>query len=129
MERAIEETNRRRETQRRYNFEHGTSPQTVQKMIRETVRSHDAVNEVVSQYSDETRAKLGEDGSAIRVEEIPILISSLEKQMKELAKLMEFEKAASVRDEIESLRALMGTSSGRLGQDKRRNKRMSTSRR
>ncbi|AIE84239.1 excinuclease ABC subunit UvrB [Fimbriimonas ginsengisoli] len=123
MQRAIDETDRRRETQRRYNEEHGTLPQTVNKMVRETVRSYESVKEVVDQYSAETRAKLGADGGAIRLDELPILISNLERDMKDLAKAMEFEKAAQVRDEIESLRALMGTSSGRLGQDKRRVKR------
>ncbi len=121
MQRAIDETNRRRATQVRHNEEHGFSPLTVNKVVRETVRSYDAVAEVASQYSGETREKLGQDGSHIRVEEIPILVASLEKEMKDLAKAMEFEKAAQVRDEIESLRALLGTSDGRPGgQDKRK---------
>lgn len=128
MQRAIDETNRRRETQQRYNDENGTAPSTVKKMVRETVRSYDSVNEVVSQYSAETLERIGKDGSAIRVDEIPVLIASLEKQMKDLAKAMEFEKAAQVRDEIEGLRGLMGTSSGRLGQDKRRVKRFGSKR-
>jgi excinuclease ABC subunit B len=123
MERAIEETNRRRDTQRRFNETNEVSPQTVTKMVRETVRSYDAVKEVVDQYSEQTRAKLGKDG-AIRIEEIPILISSLEKEMKDLAKAMDFEKAASVRDEISSLRQLLGTSDGRIGVDKRKNRRI-----
>jgi len=123
MERAIGETNRRRETQRRYNEEHGTAPTTVLKVVRETVRSQEAVAEVISQYSAETRAKLGKDGAPIRVEDIPILIDGLEKDMKDLAKAMEFEKAATVRDEIQSLRALLGTADGRLGSGKRKLKR------
>jgi excinuclease ABC subunit B len=123
MERAIEETNRRRETQRRYNEEHGTSPTTVLKVIRETVRSQEAVAEVISQYSEETRSKLGKDGAPIRIEDIPILIDGLEKDMKDLAKAMEFEKAATVRDEIQSLRGLLGTADGRLGSGKRKLKR------
>jgi excinuclease ABC subunit B len=123
MKRAIEETDRRRATQRRYNEEHGISPQTVAKTVRETVRAYDAVAEVVSQYSAETKAKLGKDGE-LRIEDIPLLISSLEREMKDLAKVMEFEKAGKVRDEISSLRQLLGTSDGRIGVDKRRNKRM-----
>ena len=120
MTRAIDETNRRRATQVRYNETNGTSPVTIAKVIRETVRSYDAVNEVAAQYSAETMEKIGKDGSPIRVEDIPILIGSLEKDMKDLAKAMEFEKAASIRDEIEALRKLLGTSSGKLGMDKRR---------
>jgi excinuclease ABC subunit B len=124
MRRAIDETDRRRMIQTRYNEEHGTSPSTVNKKVHETVRAYDAVAEVVSQYSAETLQKVGADGAAIRVEDIPILVTSLEKEMKDLAKAMEFEKAAQVRDEINDLRRLLGTSDGRLGQDRRRNKRM-----
>jgi len=67
--------------------------------------------------------KIGKDGNPIRIEDIPVLVASLEKDMKDLAKSMEFEKAAQVRDEIQALRKLLGTSDGRLGQDKRRLKR------
>jgi excinuclease ABC subunit B len=128
MERAIEETNRRRETQRRYNESHGTNPSTVTKIVRETVRSYDAINEVIDQYSEATKAKIGADG-AVRLEDLPLLITSLEKEMKDLAKAMEFEKAAKIRDEVTSLRQLLGTSDGRIGVDKRRNKRMISARR
>lgn len=128
MQRAIEETNRRRLIQQRYNVEHGTSPTTVLKKVHETVRAYDAVAEVVSQYSADTLSKIGADGSPIRIEDIPILVASLEKEMKDLAKAMEFEKAAKVRDEIGELRKLLGTSDGRLGQDKRVNRRMQRSR-
>ena len=123
MTRAIEETDRRRAIQAEYNVKNLTEPVTVNKVVRETIRSYDAVAEVASQYSPETREKIGKDGSPIRVEDIPILVSSLEKEMKDLAKAMEFEKAAKLRDEIEELRKIMGTSDGRLGQDKRKVKR------
>ncbi len=123
MQRAIEETDRRRAVQVAYNEANGTAPTTVLKVIRETVRSYDAVAEVVSQYSADTLDKIGKDGAPIRVEDIPILIASLEKDMKDLAKSMEFEKAAQVRDEINEMRGLLGTSTGRLGQDKRKMRR------
>ena len=119
MQRAIEETNRRRQIQLRHNEEKGVEPVTVAKVVRETVRAYESVKEVVGQYSDETMARL-KDGTPIRVEDIPILVASLEREMKDLAKSMEFEKAAEVRDEIRSLRGIMGTSDGRLGQDKRK---------
>ena len=118
MARAIDETNRRREIQRQYNLDHGVEPTTVAKAVRETVRSYDAVEAVVGQYSSETEAAL-KDGSPIRLEDIPIVIASLEKDMKDLARAMEFEKAAQVRDEIQGLRGIMGTSDGRLGVSKR----------
>lgn len=127
MERALAETSRRREVQRKYNEEHGVSPATVTKIVRETIRSYDEVAELVSQYGENAGelVKLQEDGQPIRLEEIPVLISGLEKQMKDLAKAMEFEKAAEVRDEINALRKFLGTSDGRLGQDKRKNRMMS----
>jgi excinuclease ABC subunit B len=127
MERAIEETNRRRATQERYNLENNVSPQTVAKTVRETVRAYGSVAEVVSQYSEDTKERLGSDGT-VRIEDIPILISTLEREMKDLAKVMEFEKAGKVRDEISALRQLLGTSDGRIGVDKRRNRRMARSR-
>jgi excinuclease ABC subunit B len=113
MQRAIEETNRRREIQREYNEKHGTTPVTVAKAVRETVRSYDAVSEISAQYGDAGNASLEGDGAAIRLEEVPVLISALEKDMKEYAKAMEFERAAEVRDQIMALRELIGISSDR----------------
>jgi len=118
MQRAIDETNRRRVIQLAYNTEHGVSPKTVQKEVRETVRSYDAVAEMAAQYGENAEGKILE-GADLRLEDLPLLIASLEKEMKDLAKAMEFEKAANVRDEMTRLRALMGTSDGRLGVEKR----------
>ena len=125
MERAIDETNRRRAVQVQYNIDNGTEPVTINKEVRETIRSYDQVNEIAAQYSSETQKAIL-DGSPVRVEDIPILISSMEKEMKDLAKAMEFEKAAHVRDEIESLRKIAGTSDGRLGQEKRKVRRFAS---
>jgi excinuclease ABC subunit B len=122
MERAIDETNRRREVQIRYNEEHGVSPRTVDKVVRETVRSYDAVAEVVAQYSPEATGKLGDQ--PLRIEDIPMLVDSLEREMKDLAKGMQFEKAAVVRDEIQRLRELMGISGGSVTGGKRKLRRI-----
>ncbi|MDH4389778.1 MAG: excinuclease ABC subunit UvrB [Fimbriimonas sp.] len=126
MQRAIDETDRRRKIQQDYNETHNITPVTIKKEVRETIRSYDQVAEVTSQYAESTLERLGQDGSAVRVEDIPMLIAALEKDMKDLAKAMEFEKAARVRDEIESLRKIAGTSDGRLGQEKRKVKRFAT---
>ncbi len=123
MQRAIEETNRRRQIQASYNEEQGVAPSTVAKEVRETVRSYDAVAEVIAQYDEQTAEKIKTGETPMRIEDLPILIASLEKDMKDLAKMMEFEKAAQVRDEIQALRGLMGTSDGRLGAGKRKLKR------
>ncbi len=119
MQSAIDETNRRREIQVQYNLDHGVSPYTVKKQIRETVRSYDEVNEIVSQYNDSVETP--SDDLPVRIEDLPILIGKLEKDMHDLAKAMEFEKAAEVRDEIQRMRGLLGVSSGRnLTGDKRK---------
>jgi len=117
MREAIEETNRRREVQARYNEEHGTQPTTIAKEVRETVRAYkvEAVAEVMAQYNAEVSSK-----SPIRAEDVPILIDALEKEMKDLAKAMEFEKAAEIRDQIQGLRKMLGLGEGRLGRDRRR---------
>ncbi len=120
MQAAIDETDRRREIQRAHNEKFGLEPVTVKKEIRETVRNYDAVAETTAQYSDETNSRLMDKGQPVRIEEIPVLIGVLEKQMKELAKSMEFEKAAEIRDEISGLRKMMGVSDGRIGVEKRK---------
>ncbi len=115
MQRALDETNRRREVQLAYNREHGVEPTTIAKAVRETVRSYDAVAEIVSQYNAELSTK-----GDLRVEDIPMLIGALEQEMKDLAKAMEFEKAAQKRDEIIDLRKLMGVTDGKIGVSSRR---------
>jgi len=121
MQFALDETNRRREIQAKYNEEHGVSPRTVVKEVRATVRSSDEVAEIAAQYGDDVLREIDKDGAPIRLEEIPILIAAMEKEMKDLAKSMMFEKAAEVRDEIQKLREFMGTTGGKIGQDKRKN--------
>ena len=116
MERAIDETDRRRAIQSAYNTEHGTSPASVKKVVRETVRSHEVVAEVVAQYGE----GVVDPDMPIRLEDIPVLIGAMEREMKDLAKAMEFEKAAGIRDEIESLRKMLGVSDGKLGVAARR---------
>lgn len=113
MERAIAETQRRRAIQIAYNEKHGTKPTTIAKEVRETVRMYDAVKDIAAQYGDDVNGPL-------RVEEIPVLIASLEREMKDYAKAMEFEKAAEVRDQIADLRKLLGASEGRIGVSSKR---------
>ncbi|MCW5937677.1 MAG: excinuclease ABC subunit UvrB [Fimbriimonadaceae bacterium] len=130
MERAIEETNRRREIQEEYNRTHNVAPQTVRKEVRETVRSYEVVREIVAQYGSSPAEDEGVEfdmdkwtdasGQPIRIEDIPIVIARLERDMKDFAKAMEFEKAAGVRDEIKGLRKLMGVTDGKVGQSVRR---------
>jgi excinuclease ABC subunit B len=106
MQRAIDETNRRRELQEEYNKKHGTAPVTVTKAVRETVRSYAFVAEESAEYDAGNRAQ--REGDTILLEEIPQEIARLESEMKTLAKEMRFEEAAKVRDEVFELRKLAG---------------------
>ncbi len=95
MQRAIDETNRRRAIQQRYNEEHGIQPQSVVKEVRDLT---DRVRSAV-EARGEVRIAAG-----VPKAEIGFLIEELEKQMKEAAARLEFEKAALLRDQIFELR-------------------------
>lgn len=93
MDRAITETNRRRKIQMEYNLKHGITPKTVTKEVRDIIEiSHEAA----SRLPKESRKKLGKK----RKEE---MIAKLTKDMKEAAKMLEFELAAQIRDKIKEL--------------------------
>ena len=93
MRRAIEETERRRELQMRYNREHGITPKTVQKNIRAVIEAT-MVAEETETYTAKPKLSAKEREKQIRI---------LEKEMKAAAKALEFEKAAALRDEIRRL--------------------------
>jgi excinuclease ABC subunit B len=95
MKRAIDETNRRREVQQRYNEEQGIEPHSIVKEVRDLT---DRVRMVAEERVPYRVA--GEVPEA----EITYLIGELEKQMKEAAANLEFEKAALLRDQIFELR-------------------------
>ncbi len=120
MRRAIDETNRRRDVQQAYNERHNIEPVTVKKEVRETVRAHEFVKETTTPYGADVAEYIERDGQPVRVEDLPLLIGKLEGDMRDLAKAMEFEKAAQVRDEIAELRKLMGLMDGHIGQEKRK---------
>ena len=103
MRRAIEETDRRRRIQEEYNEEHGIEPEGIQKAIRD-------INDRVKQVAEE---KAEYNVGDIPKEEIARLVKDLEKQMKEAAKNLEFEKAALLRDRVVELRReLVGDEEG-----------------
>ena len=91
MERAITETNRRREKQMKYNEEHGITPQTIVKNVHEIIE--------ISAKSDEEKSI-----SKMSRKEREELIVKLTAEMKAAAKILEFEHAAYLRDRIEKLR-------------------------
>ena len=93
MNAAITETNRRREKQDAYNKAHGIVPKTIIKSVRELI-------EISSENVDTKRR----DGVKMTSYERKELIEKLEKQMREAAKMLEFELAADLRDQIIRLR-------------------------
>ena len=105
MQRAINETNRRRGLQLRYNKEHGIDPQTIRKKVSdilELLQSQDAPAPARRRREIEQRAVLDLGG-----EDLGRLIQSLEEEMHEAAKELRFEYAARLRDEINELRREM----------------------
>ena len=94
MEKAIAETNRRRKIQEEYNKEHGITPKTIKKSIRETIS-------ITKQEEIEVEYKLES------AEDIKKTITELTDEMLKYAANMEFEKAAEVRDKIKELEKLI----------------------
>jgi excinuclease ABC subunit B len=93
---TLAETNRRRETQERYNAEHGITPTTIVKRISDM---RDSVWEKgYGSGSEEAKPE-----SRIPLHEIPALIESLQREMREAARELEFERAADLRDRIQEL--------------------------
>lgn len=90
MEKAISETNRRRKIQMEYNKEHGITPQTIKKSVREVIKAS-VIEDMKSEYKIEKDIDIKE------------LIAKLTDEMLSHAASMEFEKAAELRDKIREL--------------------------
>ena len=94
MQKAVEETRRRRQIQEAYNKDHGITPQGIKKAIKDITERVQAVAEARTPYTV----------TPISMDEINQLIKQLESQMKAAARNLEFEKAAMIRDRIIELR-------------------------
>ncbi len=103
MKYAIEETNRRRAKQMQYNQEHGIVPVSIHKAIRDLTDGLSLEARAVA----ERQAKYEVKGSGMPRGELQKIIAEVEKQMKEAARNLEFEKAAALRDEMYELKALL----------------------
>ncbi|MDV2989853.1 MAG: excinuclease ABC subunit UvrB [Dehalogenimonas sp.] len=100
MERAIAEVKRRREIQEAYNLEHGITPQGIRKAIKDiTERVRTAEMAVVAESDAD-----GYKSMPLNKEELARLIRELDTQMKKAAKIMDFERAALLRDRIIELK-------------------------
>ena len=96
MRRAIEETDRRRAVQEAYNAEHGITPTSIQKKVKDLIQTT-KVAESQAAYTTKEVKKLGK-------KETLALITKLEKDMRVAAKALEYERAAELRDIIFELR-------------------------
>lgn len=97
MERALNETGRRREKQEAYNAEHGITPQTIRRDIGDIIKH-------VSQQ-DQVTVEIGDDRPHMVGHNLRAYIEELEKKMRKAASDLEFEEAGRIRDEIRSLEA------------------------
>jgi excinuclease ABC subunit B len=113
MERAISETNRRRDRQAEYNILNGIEPRSIVKEVQ------DLAGEIAEQHgalvAEEKSAYLA--SSELPKDELNKLIKDLEKQMKAAAQALEFEKAAVLRDQIVELRQIMVLKDAGKGND------------
>jgi excinuclease ABC subunit B len=94
MQKAIEETMRRRQVQEAYNKEHGITPQGIAKAVKDITERVQAIAETRAPY----------EATSISREEILELVKQLESDMKAAAKNLDFERAAMIRDRIIELR-------------------------
>jgi excinuclease ABC subunit B len=101
MKKAIDETERRRAKQIAFNAEHGITPRSISKQIKELI---DGVVSDKTAKEDLKRAEAAAEVEALSEKDLGKRIKLLEKQMLEHAKNLEFEKAARVRDQLALLR-------------------------
>ncbi|GAA0318315.1 excinuclease ABC subunit UvrB [Bacillus carboniphilus] len=99
MKVAIEETKRRRSIQEEYNEKHGITPQTIKKEIRDVIRATYAAEDPAEYKETPAKPKL------ITKAEREKVIANMEKEMKEAAKALNFERAAELRDLLLELKA------------------------
>jgi excinuclease ABC subunit B len=99
MQRAIDETERRRKLQQEYNAEHGITPETIRKNIRRGI-------EADAEAHARSQAAVGRDDETQYITEE--YLSELEAEMLAAAEELEFERAAALRDRIEQLREQLG---------------------
>ncbi|MFB0846197.1 excinuclease ABC subunit UvrB [Paenibacillus oleatilyticus] len=98
MDKAIQETNRRRTIQLAYNEKHGITPQTIQKKVRDVIEATKVAEQKADYLSEVKQAKMSKKD---RIS----LIERLEQEMKEAAKNLQFERAAELRDAVLELKA------------------------
>ena len=96
MRNAITETNRRRRIQQKYNEEHGITPKTIQKAVRDLIS--------ISKTIAKEELRFEKDPESMSRQELEKLIKDVEKQMKKAASDLNFEAAAELRDRMVDLK-------------------------
>ena len=99
MRRAIEETERRRAIQEKYNEEHGITPQSIQKSVRELIS--------ISKKVAAEELRMEKDPESMSTKELEKLAKDLTKQMKKAAAELNFEAAAQLRDKLVEIKKLL----------------------
>ena len=99
MQMAIDETKRRREIQMKYNEEHGITPQTIQKSVRDLIS--------ISKKVAAEEMRMEKDPESMSARELEKLIGDLTKQMKKAAAELNFEAAAELRDKLMELKKML----------------------
>ena len=99
MRHAIEETHRRREIQKKYNDEHGITPTTIKKAVRDLI--------AISKAATEPKADMEKDIESMSHKELEKLLKELSKQMHKAAAELDFERAAELRDRIIEIKKSM----------------------
>ena len=99
MRRAIDETQRRRQIQNKYNEEHGITPTTIKKAVRDLI--------AISKAATESKADMEKDIESMSRKELEKLLKELSKQMHKAAAELDFEHAAQLRDRIIEIKKSM----------------------
>ena len=104
MQNAIDETNRRREIQMKYNEEHGITPQTIKKAVRDLI--------AITKEITKEEVKFEKDPESMSRDELEKLIGKVQKKMKKAAAELDFETAAALRDQMLSLKTHLNELTG-----------------
>lgn len=99
MRAAIDETNRRRELQKKYNEEHGITPQTIKKAVRDLISISKAVSTDASEME--------KDPESMSAKELDKLAKELTKKMRQAAAELNFEEAARLRDRMKEIKQML----------------------
>lgn len=99
MRAAIDETNRRREIQQKYNEEHGITPQTIKKAVRDLI--------AISRAASASEEELRKDPESMDARELEKLAKELTKKMRQAAAELNFEEAAKLRDRMKEVKQML----------------------